>query len=147
MKGFRKQFPWMNPHQVNPFLQQQTPSLSFLCYAKGRAFHFEELWELLQSLVCSASVFDSYLKHGQAKRMAQIISRRDQNFSVAAIDINAGQWMQFGVYPVETLIQQIWSETQWSKITHSSCNSLSLAQHLFPAGSMTNLFIIGLFFF
>lgn len=51
---------------------------------------------------------DSYLKHCQAKRMAQIINRRNQNFSVAAIEINAGEWMQFGVHPVETLIQQIW---------------------------------------
>lgn len=63
--------------------------------------------------------------------MAQIINRRDQNFSVAAIEINAGQRMQFGVHPVETLIQQIWKVKHNEAKLHTAPATLFLLPSMF----------------
>lgn len=63
--------------------------------------------------------------------MAQIIHRGDQNFSVAAIEINAGQCMQFGVYPVETLIQQIWKVKHNEAKLHTALATLLLLPSMF----------------
>lgn len=80
--------------------------------------------------------------------MAQIVNRRDQNFSVAAIEINAGQWMQFGVYPVETLIQQIWEVKHNEAKLHTSPATLFLFPSMFflLAAWLISL-LLGLFFF
>lgn len=80
--------------------------------------------------------------------MAQVINRGDQDLSVTAIEINAGQRMQFGVYPVETLIQQIWeAKHNEAKLHTSPVAPLLLPSVFFLLAAWLISLLLGLFIF
>lgn len=49
----------------------------------------------------------AHLKYSYPKRVTQEVRGENQHLSVASIEVNAGQLVQLGVHPVQTLAQQV----------------------------------------
>lgn len=48
-----------------------------------------------------------YLKHSEAQRVGQLVFINDEGASTSALHVDTGEGVQFGVDPVQPLVQQI----------------------------------------